>query len=259
MHQVTPKVFCIGESKFDPGAVQEYFDHIGTDWEWDEGISDSEALSEIMGRLCYRSWEPGMNPNVTKVRKGNEKYLGHIIDVGHGSVLEHPVSHWILADVSRIFTHEFVRHRAGMAFSQESLRFVRLTDLGLWLPPEMEADPYLAAMFKSKWESDEQFQLDVAAYLKLDDKPFAEKKKWTSRMRRGAPEGLATTIGVSMNMRSLRHIAFMRTHESAEEEIRLVVDEIMKIAVARWPNFFSDFERVEVEGIGEWRTEHPKV
>ncbi len=259
MRHITPKVFCIGESKFDPGAVQEYFDYIGTDWEWDEGISDSEALSEVMGRLCYRSWEPGMNPNVKKIRKGNDNYLGHIIDVGHGSVLEHPVSHWILADVSRIFTHEFVRHRAGMAFSQESLRFVRLTDLGLWLPDEMKADPHLVEMFTKKWEYDEQFQLDLAEYLDLDNKPFSEKKKWTSRMRRGAPEGTATTIGVSMNIRSLRHIGFMRTNEGAEEEIRLVVDEIMQIAVARWPNFFSDFERVEIDGIGEWRTEHPKV
>ena len=33
-------------------------------------------------------------------------------------------------NVSRVFTHELVRHRAGSAFSQESLRYVRLTDIG---------------------------------------------------------------------------------------------------------------------------------
>ena len=257
MHLLTPKAFCIGESRLDNEVLSEYFEHVGTKWRSADDISDCEALSEIMGRLCYRSWEPGMNPNVKKVREGNDKYLGHIIHVGHGSVLEHPMTHWIMADVSRIFTHEFVRHRAGMAFSQESLRFVRLEDLGFWLPPGVEEeDPYMAQLFKEKWESDEEFQRKAAAHLKLDDKPFPEKKKWTGRMRRGAPQGLATTIGVSMNIRALRHIAFMRTHESAEEELRLVVDQIMGIAVQRWPNFFADFERLED---GTWTTEHPKV
>ena len=44
--------------------------------------------------------------------------LKNIIEVGHGSVLEHATFNFILTGVSRSFTHELIRHRGGFAFSQ---------------------------------------------------------------------------------------------------------------------------------------------
>jgi len=257
MKRVTPKVFLIGETKLVYSGLGAYLNHINTKWRTDGTSSDSELLAEIFGRLCYRSWEAGMNPNVKKVREGNDRYLGNIIKSRHGSVLEHPVTNWIFADVSRVFTHELVRHRAGMAYSQESLRFVRLIDLGLWLPPEIEADPEVRAIFEKTFENLEELQIKLAKIFGLDDlKSFDKKKKLTSAMRRVAPIGLSTTIGVSMNFRSLRHIAEMRSSVHAEAEIRLVIDQIMAIAVQRWPNIFADFSRNEN---GEWTTDNSKV
>src|SRR3990172_4075932 len=135
MRSVEPKVFLVGETQTVEDGLREYLVHIGVpDWGTD-APTDSEELIEVMGRLCYRSFEPGMNPNVTKVREGSEAYLGNILQVKHGSVLEHPTLQFIFADVSRVFTHELVRHRVGVAISQESLRFVRLTDIPFWFPP----------------------------------------------------------------------------------------------------------------------------
>lgn len=258
MYRVTPKVFLIGESAVNQTGMTSYLSHVGApEWRTD-APSDSEAIMEFMGRLCYRSWAPGMNKNVTKVREGNLSYLGNILNVKHGSVLEHPVTHWVFADVSRVFTHEVVRHRAGMAFSQESLRFVRLTDLGLWLPPEAEADPVLKEMFEATFKSLEEFQLRMAKHLGLDDegKQFKDKKVLTSLMRRAAPIGLATSIGITMNFRAFRHVVTMRTEGSAEAEIRLVMDQVMEIAKTRWPNILSDFSRNEK---GEWVPKNVKV
>ena len=64
---------------------------------------------------CYRSWEPGLNPNVRKVPvKDQEAYLQNILKQQHGSVLEHAAaSRFVLHNVSRVFTHEIVRHRPG--------------------------------------------------------------------------------------------------------------------------------------------------
>lgn len=258
MKRVTPKVFLIGQTQLLSDGLNDYFDHIGTGWRPDTlASSDSELLCEIFGRLCYRSWEPGMNPNVKKIREGNDTYLGNIIKSRHGSVLEHPVTNWIFADVSRVFTHELVRHRAGMAYSQESLRYVRLEDLGLWLPPEVEANPDLAALFEKTFTSLGELQKEMAKTLDLDNmKSFNKKKKLTSAMRRVAPIGLSTTIGVSMNFRALRHIGEMRTSVHAEAEIREVMDQVMAIAKKQWPNFFLDFTRSEK---GEWTTENSKV
>ena len=44
--------------------------------------------------------------------------------VGHGSVLEHAVWNFIITGVSRSFTHELIRHRAGFGYSQLSQRYV---------------------------------------------------------------------------------------------------------------------------------------
>ena len=97
---------------------------------------------EFGGRLCYRSWEPGLNPNVTKVRTDQDEYLRNILKQKHGSVLEHISYSFVFHNVSRVLTHELVRHRAGTAISQESMRFVRLDDhavlvpgLGCWTMP----------------------------------------------------------------------------------------------------------------------------
>src|ERR1700709_1016176 len=48
-----------------------------------------ELLVEFGGRACYRSWEPGLNPNVTKVRTDQREYFANILRSAHGSVLEH--------------------------------------------------------------------------------------------------------------------------------------------------------------------------
>jgi len=257
MHRVTPKVFVVGVTKVDEVGLGSYFDHIKTKWRFtEEDTSDPEKMIEFMGRLCYRSWEPGMNPNVTKIREGNDRYIANIVKSKHGSVLEHAVANFVIADCSRVFTHELVRHRAGTAFSQESLRYVRLEDLGLWLPPEVDQDDYLRSLFEKTFEDMEKLQIAMAEYLKLDSRSFEEKKKWTSTMRRLAPHGLATSIGFSANMRALRHIGEMRTAGSAEVEIRIIVDQIMKIAKERWPNVFADINQNEK---GEWITENSKI
>lgn len=256
MRRVEPKIFLIGESRMEQSGVRSYLEHIGTKWRPNKEIPDGEMLVEFLGRLCYRSWEPGLNPNVTKIREDSRKYIQNILKSKHGSVLEHPVSHWVFADVSRVFTHELVRHRAGMAFSQESLRFVRLEDLGLWLPPEIEAEPEVAALFEQTFRDLGDLQKKLAVLLGLDGKPFSEKKKLTSAMRRVAPIGLATTIGVTANVRALRHILAMRTAAAAEAEIRVVFDQVMAICQGRWPSFFGDFTK---QDDGSWKPEHEKV
>ena len=56
MHDVEPKVFLIGETKLLPEGLNAYLEHVGApDWSTDAN-TDSEALSEFMGRLCYRSF-----------------------------------------------------------------------------------------------------------------------------------------------------------------------------------------------------------
>ncbi len=145
-------------------------------------------------------------------------------------------------------THEVVRHRAGTAMSQESLRFVRLDDLGLWLPPEIQSDPELVALFESTFSDLETLQLKMAAHCKIDDiKNFDIKKKLTSAFRRIAPEGLATTIGFTANFRAWRHMFTMRGSGGAEAEMRIVFFDLAKQFATRYKTMFGDLRFVKLD------------
>jgi thymidylate synthase (FAD) len=261
MHSVEPKVFLIGETRVIEEGLRAYLGHLGTpDWVSD-APTDAERMVEVMGRLCYRSFKPGLNRNVTKIREHNDEYIANLLQVKHGSVIEHPMFNFIFADVSRVFTHELVRHRAGVAISQESLRFVRLDDLGQWLPTVIREDETAMEIFAKTFEHLEDLQKQLSDHFQLDaeGKPFALKKVVTSAMRRIAPLGLATSVGWSANARALRWVLEMRTHESAEEEIRVVFGKVGEVVCARYPHLFGDFEVEEVNGLPWYHPANSKV
>jgi thymidylate synthase (FAD) len=257
MRETTPQVFLIARPALDPEGLRGYLDAVGgASWlEGREGANPAETLVEFAGRACYRSWEPGLNPNVTRVRTDPREYLGNVLAAGHGSVLEHASFTFAFRDVSRVFTHELVRHRAGSAFSQESLRYVRLAEIGFRIPPALEPirDQVVAIV-----EQLEELQVSAAHELGVDDDrvPFSVKKEVTSALRRLAPIGLSTDIVWTANVRTLRHVIALRTAPGAEEELRLVFDLVARTAIAEAPALFQDFSRDED---GTWTAAHGKV
>jgi thymidylate synthase (FAD) len=264
-NRVLPACYIIAQTALTD--IESYLISTGSpDWRPDDQVSDSENLIEFAGRICYRSWEPhneakpdATNPNVVRVRKGNEQYIGHILEVSHGSVCEHASITFVAKDVSRIFTHEQVRHRAGFAYSQESLRFVRLTSLKYYLPNCIAEDEWAAKYFHSKFEEMEKWQQELADHFEKDlspNAPFSRKKELTSAFRRLAPEGLATSIVVTANLRALRHVIRMRTSPGAEEEIRVFYDEVARMVKEAFPNVFQDMERLED---GEWAMKYGSI
>ncbi|PIR89551.1 MAG: thymidylate synthase (FAD) [Candidatus Harrisonbacteria bacterium CG10_big_fil_rev_8_21_14_0_10_40_38] len=261
MKRVKPGVFLLSSPEIDENALGEYLEWLGAlEWESD-APSDAELIPEVAGRLCYRSFAPGLNPNVKKVRGSNKEYLEHILEVGHGSVLEHGMLTFIIVNASRVFTHELVRHRVGVGISQESLRFVRLTDLSFWEPEWALEDTELQQRNTEIIRLLEEHQDWLAKHFGLDESgiKFEEKKKKTSYMRRFAPIGLATSICWSCNFRTLRHVIEMRTHPAAEEEIRLIFGMIAKIAQERYPNIFGDYEVEIIDNLPHYKTPHRKV
>ena len=277
MHETTPQVFLIARPSIDLEGMRSYLRAVGGE-SWlesrlgaNEGvgaageassephaasaINAGELLVEFGGRACYRSWEPGLNPNVTKIRTDQREYFANILRSAHGSVLEHANYSFALRDCSRVFTHEIVRHRAGSAFSQESLRYVRLADIGFRVPPALEP---VREQVISIVEQLEEFQLSAAQKLGIDAEgvPFHAKKEVTSALRRLAPIGLSTDIIWTANARTLRHVIEMRTAPGAEEELRLVFDRVAQIMLREAPGLFQDFTR---QDDGSWVPEHHKV
>lgn len=260
MRETQPQVELIARPSLDLAAIERFLKAVGGE-SWlqmrtseTEEVNDGQTLIEAAGRACYRSWEEGLNPNVTRIRKDQQQYFLNLLNSGHGSVLEHANYSFILYDISRIATHEIVRHRAGSAFSQESLRFVRLDEIPFRIPEVMEP---LRDKITGIVESLEEFQLSAAEHFDLDGEglPFHVKKEVTSAMRRLAPEGVSTVLFWTANVRTLRHVIQMRTHPSAEEEMRIIFNRVGEIMVEEAPLLFGDF----VVEDGAWTTEYRKV
>jgi thymidylate synthase ThyX len=152
-------------------------------------------------------------------------------------------------------THEIVRHRPGTAVSQESLRYVRLDELPFWFPEWAQEDPELMKRATALLSELEQFQQWMAGHFGLDedDTKMHEKKLKTSFMRRFAPEGLATGLVWTANIRTLRHTIEARTDPGAEEEIRLVFGKIGELMVAEAPALFADYTVTDGTWIPGWR------
>jgi thymidylate synthase (FAD) len=274
MHETSPTVFLVARPAIDIAGMSGYLrDVAGESWlklrlgeAGGEGAAPQasataaepnpgELLVEFAGRACYRSWEPGLNPNVTRIRTEKREYFANILRSGHGSVLEHANYTFALRNVSRVATHEIVRHRAGSAFSQESLRYVRLADIGFRVPPALAP---LRERVLSVVEQLEEMQREGASALGIDAEgiPFHVKKEVTSALRRLAPIGLSTDIVWTANVRTLRHVIEMRTDSGAEEELRLIFDQVAHIMQAEAPELFQDFKRGDD---GSWIPEHHKV
>ena len=104
-------------------------------------------------------------------------------------------------------------------------------------------------------EQMEQFQVWMAAHFGLDSEglPFHEKKHKTSFMRRFAPDGVATGLLWSANIRTLRHTIEARTDPGAEEEIRLLFGKIGDLMRAEAPALFGDYTVQDGAWIPRWR------
>ncbi len=267
MHLVKPSVFLIASTEIDEDGMAEYLKFLGVpDWQTD-APSGAEELIEVQSRGCYMSFGTELNPNLTQVRDGNLAHLANVVKQGHGSVLEHASASWVFGNVSRVLTHELVRHRVGTAISQQSLRFVRLTDLGGWIPSVFANNPEAVVVYERAWrQAEDNYQALLSEQiLGFDIDNMVEglektlKKELTSAARRLAPIGLATNIGWTCNMRTLRYVLEQRTHPDAEEEIRIVFAQVGAIALERWPHLFSDYEVMDINGIPCYHTDNRKI
>jgi len=256
MKLTRPVVVKLAETRVDGGGVRELLRNLGVSEEGQRRFEampeTAETLIEIAGRLCYESFEVGLNPNVTKIRGTNREYLENILQKGDGSITEHGTVTFALLNVSRILSHELVRHRVGVAISQESLRYVRLREIKMWLPDELSDEQKESMLAAAKRSEDAYLRLVEA--IPWDTMSMDEKKRMTSALRRILPDGLATNIIWTANHRTLRWVIEMRTDPSAEVEIRMLFDEVARICTRDWPNLYQDFERTRLpDGTGTWK------
>lgn len=209
------------------------------------GMGPCEELAKFMGQLCYLSLGPKRTKNAQI-----QEYLDHIKSEGHGSVLEHASITMLLYGIDRAVTHEVVRHRAGWGFSQISQRYVDGKLLRFVERPEYQNDMRLHGKFmdwidRAKAEYDERAALLLELQGNSDDMlggdSYTERRKKVNQAARGClPNETEAIIGVTGNIRAIRHAVEVRAARAADIPTRRLACRIHQCVSQIAPVCFSD-------------------
>lgn len=270
-----PSIYLVGRQAVDRLELARFLtDNISSAWTTD-APSSGEELVEVAGRLCYDSFRkprPG----------GSAAYISHILEVGHGSVVEHCVFSVIITGISRTLSHELIRHRVGLSPSQLSQRYVDASGCAFVVPPAYVESVTAARRFivspfgESGGDVPAECHVGIAwiescrsslsAYrLLMDDRPgdptfgTAARKAAREAARSVLPGCVETKIFLTGNARAWRHFLELRGSRGADAEIRRLALALLPVLRAEAPHLFGDYRVVEVDGVETIHTDHRKV
>lgn len=253
------EVYVVGRPSFDIVAARRFLHHNNLSGHMlsDATGTDAEVLIEMSTRLCYLSFDKG---------RSSPAFHKHLLELHHGSTIEH--ANWTLwiAGVSRSWSHEMVRHRAGFGFSQLSQRYVDSSQTAFVMPPSVQQ---LGALAQDAWISHMLASLDAyrSAVTEIETKLRAEgidNKTTLRKLSREAarsllPNAVETMIAVTANARAWRHFIEMRSDVYAEAEMRRVAFAVYQVLLQEAPYLFGDYEEEVLDGGPALRTPNQKV
>lgn len=265
-----PTVFVIGQTQFNQGALNDWArhnglgDHVNGAFDsplgrlWDDVDDDFalERMIEFGGRHCYRAWAAGRDRGA---------YIRNIIEMDHGSVLEHSSINFAIQGVTRSLSLELLRHRVGASPSQESQRYVDASDIQFVVPPIVA---YLSGNNGPNSNADQIVEFKRvcerarAAYITLQQAIIEEvgrqgkslkdttviTKRANEAARAHLPNSCETRLLWTANMRALRHIFWLRGGNGADLEIRRLAIELFKQTNVLAPSVFADMRISKDDG-----------
>jgi thymidylate synthase (FAD) len=182
---------------------------------------EPERTVAMAARLCYSPI--GAEQLADKLSDEQaEKLVGKITEMGHFSTLEHVSFTFAIEGVSRVLTHQLVRHRIA-SYSQQSQRYVKEHDFEYIVPPTVAANPVAAQKFAKLMENIRETYADLVALgVHQEDARYC------------LANATETKIVVTMNARALMHFFELRCCSRAQWEIRqlgeLMLAEVRKVA-----------------------------
>jgi thymidylate synthase (FAD) len=168
-------------------------------------------------RTCYSSdspieiWEKIEAEKIS--REKIREFIAERLKTGHSSPLEQVVFWFAIAGVSRSLSHQFVRHRIGISFEQQSQRYVKFKQERLaFVMPESWKRAGLSDAFSELLRStSELYQRALAAGIPAEDARFV------------LPNAAPTNFHVMVNFAEMLHICDVRLCVRAQWEIRRMV------------------------------------
>lgn len=192
---------------------------------------DAELQVATAAKRCYSSLpieeiQQFLRENPSKIRD----LILFVWKRQHLSVFEHASFSFSVSGVSRVLSHQLVRHRVA-SYAQESQRYVNYTPADFpapVVPPSIQASP---------WH--EKFLEHYLAGIKLyHDMREAGVPKEDARY--GLSESTSTQLVVTKNARQLFHFFELRCCKKAQWELREVADLMVKAAREVCPVLFEE-------------------
>ncbi len=211
---------------------------------------EPEKLISAAAKLCYSDVSGGEimdNLNEEKAKK----FLEFLMNLGHESPIEHVSFSFSIEGVSRVLTHQLVRHRIA-SYSQRSQRYVQEGQFHYIVPTEINKIEEARDIFIDQMEKDQEsydkltevlYKKHLKNYKENNSPKEAEKlakKKAIEDARYVLPNSCETKIMVTMNARSLIHFFNLRCCNRAQWEIRNLADEMLKEVKKVAPNLFMN-------------------
>ena len=189
----------------------------------------SDPLTKLYGayRTCYTPktprevWEDIAKGDVS--REKIAQFVEERLKTGHVSPLEQVVFWFGISGVSRSLSHQFVRHRIGISFEQQSQRYVKYKEerLDYVTPKTWEKTPGMKEEYdRLMKEVTRVYQLALEKGIPAEDARFV------------LPNATPTNFQVMVNFAELLHIADLRLCWRAQWEIRHMVA-LMRREVAK--------------------------
>lgn len=212
---------------------------------------EGEKLVSSAAKLCYSP--VGIDQiEEDQDEKKVSSFLELLMDLGHESPIEHVTFTFGIEGVSRTLTHQLVRHRIA-SYSQQSQRYVRLSQFEYIIPPYIEKNEKAKELFIKAMEEDQEaydqiskllFEDHYNRYISGGDSEKKAKQKAEKEAIEDAryvfPNACETKIVATMNARSLMNFFALRTCNRAQWEIRKLGIEMLKEVKKVYPILFKN-------------------
>ena len=158
---------------------------------------EPEKLVAAAAKLCYS--QIGIDGILDGLdTEKTEKFLNMLMDLGHESPIEHVSFTFAVEGISRVLSHQLVRHRIGCSYSQQSQRYVKLEQFEYIVPPQIDAIDEAREIFINSMKKDQE------AYDKLVEILYAENYK--RYIEEGKSEKQAVQMAEKASIEDARYV-----------------------------------------------------
>ena len=189
---------------------------------------EPDQIVAAAAKICYSDITAG---DLLQAQEQNlsRKLIAELFKSGHLSTFEHVNFTFGIDGLSRVASHQLVRHRVA-SFSQQSQRYVQMnfSPDSIIIPPSIQDNPEALKIFQEQAESAHNTYKNLLEMgITKEDARFI------------LPHGYSTRLVMTMNARELHHFFSLRLCRRAQWEIHELARKMLILVREKAPVLFE--------------------